>query len=170
MTDELDELIEVGARAHHEAYERLAVEHGYSTREATRVEWDDLPENMRALMLAAERAALLEGLAHRQRSVCGKCEVARQRWTKDSPWSVDCDACGNRGTVEGETVLTLRSAVRAEVEGEYEQVGWTEPSWYPDDMPDDTFPFLLWNRLEAPYADAAPVYRQRVESPHRSEP
>lgn len=36
----------------HEAYERLAPEHGYSTREASRKPWREVPENNRSLMIA----------------------------------------------------------------------------------------------------------------------
>lgn len=36
----------------HEAYERLAPEHGYSTREASRKPWRDVPDNNRSLMIA----------------------------------------------------------------------------------------------------------------------
>lgn len=47
MTD--DEII---AREFHEAYERLAPSFGYKTREASAVEWDDVPEPNRSLMIA----------------------------------------------------------------------------------------------------------------------
>lgn len=40
------------ARAFHEAYERLAPEHSYETREASAVAWEDVPEDNRSLMLA----------------------------------------------------------------------------------------------------------------------
>lgn len=40
------------ARRFHEAYERLAPEHGYKTRDATAVPWDQVPDNNRALMIA----------------------------------------------------------------------------------------------------------------------
>lgn len=40
------------AREFHEAYERLAPEHGYKTREASAVPWADVPENNKALMMA----------------------------------------------------------------------------------------------------------------------
>jgi hypothetical protein len=40
------------ARAFHESYERQAPDHGYETRVASAVPWDEVPENNRALMTA----------------------------------------------------------------------------------------------------------------------
>lgn len=40
------------ARAFHEAYERLAPEHGYETRPESAVTWDTVPEHNRRLMVA----------------------------------------------------------------------------------------------------------------------
>lgn len=40
------------ARAFHEAYERLAPAYSYKTRKASAVDWVDVPENNRALMVA----------------------------------------------------------------------------------------------------------------------
>lgn len=44
------------ARWFHEAYERMAPEHGYTTRKASAVPWEQVPEQNRALMtqVAAE--------------------------------------------------------------------------------------------------------------------
>jgi len=39
------------AQQFHEAYEQLAFEHGYSTRKASRVPWEQVPANNRALMV-----------------------------------------------------------------------------------------------------------------------
>jgi hypothetical protein len=39
------------ARAFHEEYERLAPDYGWATQQVSRVDWDDLPENQRALMV-----------------------------------------------------------------------------------------------------------------------
>lgn len=39
------------ARAFHVAYEKLAPEHGYETREDTRIAWEALRDNHRALMI-----------------------------------------------------------------------------------------------------------------------
>lgn len=36
----------------HETYERLAPEFSYKTRKASAVEWDDVPENNKQLMIA----------------------------------------------------------------------------------------------------------------------
>lgn len=44
------------AQAFHEAYERLAPEHGYETRAESAVPWDEVPANNRALM----RSVVLE--------------------------------------------------------------------------------------------------------------
>lgn len=42
---------EAVARAFHETYERLAPEYGYTTRRASAVPWEQVPENNRALMV-----------------------------------------------------------------------------------------------------------------------
>lgn len=39
------------AEAFHEAYERLAQDHGYVTRERSRVPWEDVPEDNKGLMI-----------------------------------------------------------------------------------------------------------------------
>ena len=49
---------EAAAKAGHEAYELAAPTFGYETREATRVDWDDLSEPMRYLMVRAYRAGV----------------------------------------------------------------------------------------------------------------
>jgi hypothetical protein len=49
------------ARLFHEEYERLAPNFGYSTREASAVPWDDVPETNRNLMVATA-AAVIETL------------------------------------------------------------------------------------------------------------
>lgn len=43
---------EAVARRFHEAYERLAPDFGYRTREASAKPWDEVPEQNRALMIA----------------------------------------------------------------------------------------------------------------------
>lgn len=48
------------AKAFHDAYELLAPVHGYKTREASAVPWEDVPEDNRALMRDTV-AALIEG-------------------------------------------------------------------------------------------------------------
>jgi hypothetical protein len=47
-SDEIDRI----ARSFHEAYERLAPEHGYATRRESAVPWDQVPENNKKLMRA----------------------------------------------------------------------------------------------------------------------
>ncbi len=42
---------EVLAQRFHEAYERLAPSHGYATREASAVPWDQVPDRNRELMI-----------------------------------------------------------------------------------------------------------------------
>lgn len=39
------------AQKFHEAYEELAPNHGYKTREASRKPWSDVPEQNKALMI-----------------------------------------------------------------------------------------------------------------------
>lgn len=46
------------ARMFHEAYERLAPEHGYKTREASAKPWDQVPEQNKNLMIAVAREIL----------------------------------------------------------------------------------------------------------------
>lgn len=48
-------LAESMAKRFHEAYERLAPEHGYETREQTAVPWDEVPETNKSLMIAVCR-------------------------------------------------------------------------------------------------------------------
>ena len=40
------------ARLFHETYERLAPEHGYETRKASAVPWEQVPQKNKALMIA----------------------------------------------------------------------------------------------------------------------
>lgn len=47
---------DIVARRFHEAYERLAPEHGYETRAESAVPWEHVPANNKALM----RAVVLE--------------------------------------------------------------------------------------------------------------
>jgi hypothetical protein len=51
------------ARLFHEAYERLAPEHGYRTRKASAKPWDEVPEDNRNLMIATA-AEVLRQLGH----------------------------------------------------------------------------------------------------------
>jgi hypothetical protein len=52
MSDTMRADAERIAAAFHETYERLAPEHGYVTREASAVRWEDVPEQNRRLMVA----------------------------------------------------------------------------------------------------------------------
>jgi len=52
------------ARKFHEAYEELAPDFGYETREASRKPWGEVPENNRLLMTAVVRRLLEEGVIH----------------------------------------------------------------------------------------------------------
>lgn len=52
------------AAAFHVTYERLAPEHGYETREASRTTWGDVPENNRSLMRATVRHLIDAGIIH----------------------------------------------------------------------------------------------------------
>jgi hypothetical protein len=40
------------AQAFHESYERQAPEHGYKTRDASAVPWQDVPDQNKELMIA----------------------------------------------------------------------------------------------------------------------
>ena len=46
----------------HEAYERLAPEHGYETREASAKPWAEVPERNRLLMIAVVRDLAARGV------------------------------------------------------------------------------------------------------------
>ena len=50
------------AKAFHEAYESLAPDYGYKTREASAVPWEDVPEQNRRLMLATVERLLQDGV------------------------------------------------------------------------------------------------------------
>jgi hypothetical protein len=60
-TDRLASPAVLVARAFHEAYERLAPEHGYVTREASAVPWEDVPAGNRGLMIAVAQSLIDEG-------------------------------------------------------------------------------------------------------------
>lgn len=57
-----DSIAESIARAFHEAYERLAPEHDYKTREASAVPWEDVPAANRSLMIAVAADLLEQGV------------------------------------------------------------------------------------------------------------
>lgn len=48
------------ARRFHEHYEKLAPVHGYKTREASAVPWEDVPDSNKQLMIATCAAVLLD--------------------------------------------------------------------------------------------------------------
>ncbi len=50
------------AQAFHEAYERLAPDFGYETREASAKPWGDVPEQNRSLMIAVVQALIDSGV------------------------------------------------------------------------------------------------------------
>lgn len=62
-----DEVAVEIARAFHEAYERLAPDHGYQTRERSAVPWDDVPADNKRLMVATVRSLLRGGVIGRVR-------------------------------------------------------------------------------------------------------
>ena len=49
------------ARAFHAAYEELAPEFGYRTREASAKPWDEVPERNKRLMIATVEKLLQDG-------------------------------------------------------------------------------------------------------------
>lgn len=55
-------LEEVIAKEFHETYERLAPEHGYSARKGERVEWAELTEQNKNLMIAVVKDLLQRGV------------------------------------------------------------------------------------------------------------
>lgn len=46
------------AKAFHEAYERLAPDYSYTTREASAKPWEEVPENNKKLMIAVVQELL----------------------------------------------------------------------------------------------------------------
>lgn len=50
------------AQNFHATYETLAPEHGYETRKASAVDWENVPENNRALMIATVQTMLDMGI------------------------------------------------------------------------------------------------------------
>ncbi len=50
------------AQAFHEAYERLAPDFGYETREASAKPWAEVPEQNKSLMVAVVQALLDSGV------------------------------------------------------------------------------------------------------------
>ncbi len=60
------------AQAFHEAYERLAPDFGYETREASAKPWAEVPEQNKSLMVAVVQALIdsgvIPGAASRERS------------------------------------------------------------------------------------------------------
>jgi hypothetical protein len=69
------------ARAFHEAYERLAPDHGYKTREASAKPWEDVPDGNKGLMIATVQALLNSGV------------IAEPQW-EDIGWYRVVDAEG----------------------------------------------------------------------------
>ena len=50
------------ARAFHGTYEELAPKFGYETRMRSRVDWEEVPEDNRKLMIAVVTSLLLDGI------------------------------------------------------------------------------------------------------------
>lgn len=50
------------ARRFHEEYEHIAPMYGWTTQEASRVDWDDLPDNQRKLMVHVVANLLAAGV------------------------------------------------------------------------------------------------------------
>lgn len=70
------------ARLFHETYERLAPSHGYETRKASAVPWEDVPEPNRSLMVAVAgevsqqiEAAVRQTLAGEVEALCPDFDV-----------------------------------------------------------------------------------------------
>lgn len=58
----IDQMAESIAQEFHEAYERLAPEFSYKTREASAVPWDEVPEDNKKLMIATVTDLLMRGI------------------------------------------------------------------------------------------------------------
>lgn len=89
------DIYELVARHFHEAYERLAPDFGYKTREASAVPWEDVPEANKRLMEATV-AEVFEQVGYWRADVsdqCQHCEPDRlyQRWSKDKGMYYDAE-------------------------------------------------------------------------------
>lgn len=60
--ERITDAAELIAGIFHATYETLAPEHGYETRKASAVAWDDVPESNRSLMIATVRNMLDMGV------------------------------------------------------------------------------------------------------------
>ena len=58
LHDHPQNLVEVLSRASHDAYEAAAAEHGWSTQEASRVPWAEVPDANKAVVRASVRAVM----------------------------------------------------------------------------------------------------------------
>lgn len=58
LTDPAEQI----AQRFHEAYEELAPNHGYETREASRKPWSEVPQNNKSLMIAVVSRLLEQGV------------------------------------------------------------------------------------------------------------
>lgn len=61
MTETMPESFERVAKAFHEAYEELAPNFGYKTREASAKPWEDVPVDNKELMKATIEKVYLDG-------------------------------------------------------------------------------------------------------------
>ena len=52
--------IEEIAKQFHYAYERLAHEHGHRTRPESRTGWENVPDNIRRLLMATVRSLIID--------------------------------------------------------------------------------------------------------------
>lgn len=62
------------AAVFHATYETLAPDHGYKTREASAVDWENVPANNKALMIATVQNMLDTGVIT-SGALAGKCAV-----------------------------------------------------------------------------------------------
>lgn len=104
------------ARLFHETYERLAPEHGYQTRKASAVPWEDVPDNNKSLMIAvaAEVGAEIERQAYAK--LFGSPEEIRAREAEATERAPDDTVRLCEMARPGEHERRVRAKVAAEIE------------------------------------------------------
>lgn len=83
------------AQAFHEAYERLAPEHGYKTRDATAVPWRLVPGDNKRLMIAVAEELLRGILAETLEN------LAATRTAKEAVLAIQTKAAVDGAVIEG---------------------------------------------------------------------
>lgn len=111
------------ARSFHEAYERLAPDHGYSTREESRLPWADVPEVNKALMIAVctELGPLFRTVVH-ECCVESDALAARAQELEQAIGHQDVDLCAICGDVYCSGAYCIQAMVE-DLDPEHQECG-----------------------------------------------